>query len=174
MTRLIKTGALATGENWRDHWKTPPHIIEAINQMWPDGWHDPCPANPQHDALSDECDWNAGGPLYINPPFSQYRAWVDKWTNEARPEAIWLCHHSHDTSWFQGLTSGEPENTAICLLRGRLRFIDPRTGDPSASTAIGKCQSLIYYGRMEGHRRFFETFSPLGLVLKPDWRHAFV
>ncbi len=137
----------------KDGWMTPPYILERINAMWVI-WFDPCPVSPIEDGLTGSwCDHT-----YVNPPFSQYPAWATHGLRQPGAK-IWMCHHSHDTRWFQLLMT---KMTAICLLTERVRFIDPATNQP-AGTAIGKCQSLIYHG--EEVEKFREIFSKIGKCL---------
>ena len=89
---LIKTGAAATGENWRDNWQTPPEILDRVNEFWPSGWLDPCPPDPTFDGLKKKWAQQA----FINPPFSQYLKWLLHGLTQ-KPEQIWIGHHSHDT-----------------------------------------------------------------------------
>jgi hypothetical protein len=157
---MIPMGAKATGQSLRDHWQTPPYILEAavwflkslpnITEVF-----DPCPPNPQLDGLAIE--WPPG--TFINPPFSQYAKWVDHGIKQ-KPEQIWICHHNHDTRWFRKLMD---YSDAISLLTKRVNFIHPENGHQPGS-AIGKCQSIVYRGRYVDH--FEGHFCDLGRVLR--------
>jgi hypothetical protein len=153
---VIAQGAKATGENWRDHWGTPDNIKVAVKKFYGKEPFDPCPWNPNFDGLTtswSEC-------AYINPPFSEYKKWVQHGLMQP-PEQIWLSHTSHDVQWYKSLLSSVD---AVCLLSKRVNFIHPLTGEASKSTAIGKCQTIFYRGVRVAD--FKESFSHLGVVFQ--------
>lgn len=156
----MNMGAKAKKDPKADHWQTPPYILDAIDKFWPQGWFDPCPANPALDGLDGK--WPAR--TYINPPFSQYRAWTDHGRHQPL-EQIWMSNHNHDTEWFQALVVD-----AMCLLFDRVVFIDPTTGKPAADkdgrpqTMIGKCQTLRYKG--SDIAGFAKAFQHLGQIVE--------
>lgn len=136
-----------------DYWRTPGYILGAVDAMWPDGWFDPCPVNPEFDGLTikwpEKC--------YVNPPFSQYKEWA--WHGFACGfEQIWIMDHDHSTERMQTLFPG----AMLCLLRERVAFIDPVTGNPK--NAQPRCQTLIYRGN--DPQRFAQCFSPLGFIVE--------
>lgn len=136
-----------------DFWQTPQYILDAVNKMWPDGWFDPCPVNPDFDGLKikwpDKC--------FINPPFSQYKQWAFHGFF-CGFEQIWIMDHDHSTKRMQTLFPG----AVFCLLYDRVAFIDPKTGKPK--NAQPRCQTLIYRGN--NPKRFIECFGRLGVILE--------
>ncbi len=154
MLRTLKEGAKATGEAWRDNYRTPAYIIDRVNAVFPDGWLDPCPENPLPgmDGLGMYSFQNR----YVNPPFSQYQKWVDHWLYQPG-EQIWICHTNNSSGWFKQLMA---EASALCLLFKRVIFIDPRTGEPCKNSSYGKSQSVIYVG--DRPEVFIGEFSKLG------------
>lgn len=141
-----------------DYWQTPKYITDAVNELWPAGWMDPCPANPKIDALS----YNWCQPAYVNPPFSEYKMWAIGGCYQ-NVEQVWIMHHDHSTERFRTLCIGA---TAMCLLFERVCFIDPITGESGDSPA--KCQTLIYRPstRADNTQRFKETFKRLGFIVE--------
>ena len=145
-----------------DEWYTPPHIIAAVVDVL--GGIDIDPASPSpfgpvpaithytanEDGLTKE--WN--GRVYLNPPFSQVKAWVPKLVTEYQAgrtrEAILLCSAAIDTRWWQ-LIRGYP----WCAVRGRLRF-------SGASNGTTRPSALVYFGK--DSRRFIDVFSDIGTV----------
>lgn len=167
---LIKTGMKATGENWRDNYETPEYILEAVNEFYGgrNEWYDPCPRRPVLDVFS--LDRSSPGiskrKMYINPPFSEYRKFVQH-ILPLGGEQIWIMHHDSSTERMQLLME---RARLICLLTERVKFIDPRTGKVSKGTEVGKSQTLIYLSdEHDWHRMhaFILCFRALGKVLEP-------
>lgn len=132
-TNLIVQGATQTKNPDKDKWKTPDYLLRLHDQYF-----DPCPDEPDFNGL--QVSW--GDKAYINPPFSQYLKWANYGIGtQTNTEQLWICHHNHDTRWFAKLME---RATMICALNNRVHFVDPITNLPSESTAIGKCQSIIY------------------------------
>lgn len=65
-----------------------------------------------------------GGLVYVNPPYSQVKAWMKKCAEEALEGAVVvaLVAARTDTSWFHDYVWGEAR--AIGFFRGRLTFVD--------------------------------------------------
>lgn len=154
----IKMGVKQTGENIRDNWQTPKYIMERVNEFYQGEFLDPFPANPLVDAMISP--WEDRN-LYLNPPYSLLSEIVrlSQWRSKT---SLWLTHHNHDTVWFNYLAE---QCLAQCLLRKRVKFVNPSTGLPE-STAIGKCQTLTLitpYGILLD--RFYNVFSDLGRIV---------
>lgn len=159
---MFKTGALATGEKWRDNWITPPEIISLIDQTFgQDNWIDPCPINPDFDALC--IDWPSESNFYINPPFSEYSDWVYYFERDFnRSNFIWLCNSNTETKWYQTLLK---HSQTICFPNKRIKFIDPRTGLSDGSPRQGNTLFLIGPSiRFSG--AFYYNFGPLGHIVQ--------
>lgn len=152
-TNLMLMGAKAKGDPQADKWRTPPYLLEAVNEFYEGKWFDPCPANPDFDGLAMK--WPPD--TYINPPFSQYKKWSEHGWHQAMDQ-IWMSHHNHDTGWWQSVPVD-----AMCLLFDRVKFINPETGKPG-TTAIGKCQTLRYRGNNVA--RFAAVFRGLGQIVE--------
>lgn len=142
-----------------DYWRTPNYITDAVNELWPDGWMDPCPANPKIDGMS----YNWCQPAYINPPFSNYLKWAEWGQYHCTNEQLYICGHDHSTKWFKTITQSA---SALCLLSKRVRFIDPVTG--LEGKAPSQCHTLIYcHGiNKDNTERFEQVFSKLGIIVK--------
>lgn len=160
MMDYTATGATATGENWRDNYRTPPEILDRVRLIWPD-YFDPfpiailIPLPEPWDGFSSEWDSCA----FINPPFSKYKQAVQHGLTQPT-EQIWLSHTNHDTSWWKALFEA---SSAVCLLHKRVKFIDPRNGIQTRSTAIGKCQSVFYRG--DDVEAFARAFEDIGFIV---------
>lgn len=135
-----------------DSWQTPRSILDAVDALWPDGWFDPCPANPGFDGLSVE--WRKHS--FINPPFSEYLKWVEYGLTQ-KGDQLWVCHHDSSTKRMRLLFPG----AALCLLSKRVKFIDLETGKPRG-TDPAKSQTLIYRG--EYPLSFAKRFQHLGPI----------
>lgn len=162
----MKEGAAATGENWRDNYITPPRILEAVNTLWPRGWFDPCPSKRScwydGDSVYDGLVNSWPIESYVNPPFSQYL----KWLAHGLPQMVdqlWICHHDSSTERFKRLWNA---SDAFVLLEDRVKFIDPRTGEPTTNSSYGKSQTIFYIG--SDIYQFNHVFKNLGYVARTD------
>lgn len=126
MPDVLGIGAKATGEDWRDHYRTPPDILRAVEHVFP-FYYDPCPANPDFDGLSVWWPPEA----YINPPFGDYGKWAAWGLRQPGPQ-IWMCNTNNASSWYQELLRA---SSAMVLFSYRVKFIDPRTGAPAKRPA---------------------------------------
>lgn len=159
-----------SGEN---EWYTPKEFIEAARQVM--GAIDLDPASSRaanltvgatnYYSVADSGltkEWS--GRVWMNPPYASDL--VGKFTAKLTQhylkddvqEALVLVNNATDTSWFQDMAQ---HANAICLLRGRVRFLGPdgQTGAPLQG------QVVLYFGaNKEGFERGFEQF---GLVV---WR----
>lgn len=163
MEQYQKMGSQQTGEKWRDFYQTPGYILDAVKNFYGGEFFDPCPVNPTFDGLSTVWQPNS----FINPPFSDYKSWVTHGLKQSTPQ-LWICNHNHDTAWFRLLLD---YSIAMVLLQKRVKFIDPLTGTPSASTAIGKCQTIILIdshnsliSRERSRSRLYKSFKDLGTI----------
>lgn len=173
-TKLIKTGAKATGEKWKDDYQTPSYILEAVNEFYGgrNEWLDPCPPRILRPVSIDafwlhpSSTWLNKRKMYINPPFSKYLKFVQHLL-PLGGEQIWIMHHDSSTERQRLLME---RARLVCLLNERVRFIDPRTGEVSKGTEVGKSQTLIYLSDEHDMQRvndFILCFRPLGKVLEP-------
>ncbi|MCI0348146.1 MAG: phage N-6-adenine-methyltransferase, partial [Acidobacteriales bacterium] len=152
-------------------WYTPPHIIQAaVNTM---GHIDLDPASTdiaqgiigaqsyyttEEDGLAQP--WH--GNVWLNPPYAQplISQFADKFAAEYEAgnitHACILVNNATETAWFRAFLKVA---AAICLLDGRVRFLDPN-GRPGAPL---QGQIVLYVGRDTA--LFTEHFSELGPVL---------
>jgi hypothetical protein len=157
MPNLLTTsqGAKQTGQDWRDHWMTPPHIIAAVNEFYGGNWFDPCPPSPSFDGLT--VGW--GPKSYINPPFSKYKKWFE-YGRAQKGEQLWLSNNFTDTIAGQTLLK---ICDAVLFFKKRLAFLHPETREPSKNNNTG--QMLCYFG--PNSLEFNKVFSQFGIVLEP-------
>ncbi len=159
---MLKTGASQTGEKWRDHWRTPPNIIERIEAVLGPDWFDPCPADPTFDGLS--IPWPNTG-VYVNPPFSQYAKFFEYGRTQPWPQ-IWMANTDNSTKLYQEMM----RHCTIALLwrvkkESRIGFIDPRTNRKSRENR--SAQTLFYFG-CSGIYKFREEFSNCGIFVRTE------
>jgi len=97
-----------------DHWETPKHIY--VKYM-SGGYVDPCPLHSEVDNL--KTNWR--GKVFINPPYSDIKSWVEKAIEELDnvEEIVFLVPARTDTRWFHRLLEKSPD---IEFIKGRLRF----------------------------------------------------
>lgn len=153
-----RMGSHLTGEEWRDYWQSPPSILKIIHtaaRYYGMPFYDVAQTPEEREVTgfdAFESPWPSGKTLYINPMFSEYDRWgargVEQLDRGEPMVQIWICHTNNSTGWFKNLVK-----SSYCqwvgLLDRRVFFIDPRTGEPSKNSAIGKSQSLICLSNQE-------------------------
>tara|TARA_R100000406_G_scaffold88048_1_gene73202 strand:+ start:217 stop:633 length:417 start_codon:yes stop_codon:yes gene_type:complete len=113
--------------NASDSFSTPKWILD----MFPNAF-DPCPFNPDwdqshYDGLVEE--WPDEGLIFINPPYSDVKPWVDKAFNHKfncnmkgkKITIVMLLKHDSSTKWFAKLHEG---GARFLMFQGRLAFGD--------------------------------------------------
>ena len=113
-----------------DDWATPKYIYE---QAMAKGMHDPCPLHSETDGLATE--W--GKDNFVNPPYSQLKAWVEKSIEEHRKGkgVTLLIPARTDTKAFKLLFD---YGSKITFISGRLRFNEANTA-PFPSMIVRLC-----------------------------------
>jgi len=162
--------AQGTGEN---EWYTPAEFIEDARRVMGVINLDPASSAKAQETIQAEAffgrhddglrrQWS--GRVWLNPPYSQpeIRLFAEKAVEEVRlgrvTECIVLTHNYTDTAWFHTLGS---EASAICLTRGRIRFLSP-DGRRAAPT---QGQAFFYFGNQAD--KFTKVFSQHGLIVRP-------
>lgn len=57
------------------NWYTPDYILDKVAEVFPDGYHDPCPIAPTNDGLN--VSWSGYKGIYCNPPIPA-QVWATK------------------------------------------------------------------------------------------------
>lgn len=149
------------GNEGADQWNTPDEIIEFVARVLGGIDLDPCsdagrnvPAARHYTQSDDGLSKPWRGTVYVNPPYSEAKAWVDKLNEEIAASnvtgAVVLVPARPDTRWFDAL-----RDYPVCFVRGRLRFKGARDPAPFPS-------ALFYLGDDEDS--FCEEASALGNV----------
>ena len=155
-----------------NEWYTPPEYIEAARVVLGGIDLDPASSPIANEIIkadkfysSDdnglEREW--AGRIWMNPPYSQpeIEQFSKKLTASIESgnvtEAIVLVNNATETYWFQNMLA---YCEAVCLIRGRVRFIDPQ-GNPSGAPLQG--QALLYFGA--NREKFVEAYSKTGTIL---------
>lgn len=172
--RALPHVARASGN---DEWYTPAPLIEAARRVM--GAIDLDPASSESanrlvgaaayfDAEADGLGQPWAGRVWMNPPYS--RGLVDPFVQRlaehvetgAVTAAVVLVNNATETGWFGRLLDVA---SAVCLLRGRVRFLVPDAG-PAKTPLQG--QAVLYVGA--DCDRFAEVFGDFGTVLVPHRR----
>lgn len=113
-----------------DDWATPKYIYE---QAMAKGMHDPCPLHSETDGLTSE--W--GRDNFVNPPYSQLKAWIEKSIEEHKKGkgVTLLIPARTDTRAFKLLFG---YGAKITFISGRLRFNEANTA-PFPSMIVRLC-----------------------------------
>ncbi len=163
MPQVVKaTGASA------QTWVTPEWVLDLVRQIGPIGL-DPATSaeNPTRAATTfTETEdglkqaWAGRGLVFVNCPWRTTYKWAAKCAAEAAKgsEIVLLAPASTETAWFHD--SILPNAERICLLRGRVAFVDSVTGVPGTAPPCGVL--LAYFG--PNGSRFEDVFGTKGWV----------
>lgn len=97
-----------------------------------ENWFDPCPFLNCEEELWENglwVDWmDKGGRAFVNPPFSEMPAWVEKCILEHKKGCtiVGICKHDSSTAWWRRLNEA---GARFMFFHGRLRY---RTGTAPA------------------------------------------
>jgi ParB family chromosome partitioning protein len=158
-----------SGEN---EWYTPPEYVEAARSLMGVIDVDPASSDKANELIQAkayytiETDglkqrWN--GNVWLNPPYAQplvdkfSKALTTKYKIGETKQACVLVNNATETEWFQRIMKA---CTAICFIKGRVKFLDP---DGAASGAPLQGQVIIYLG--ENRAGFAAKFSDIGKIL---------
>jgi phage N-6-adenine-methyltransferase len=159
-----------SGEN---EWYTPRPIIEQARQVLGVIELDPASSDKAQEVVQAKQYFtrhNSGldkqwqGNLWMNPPYAQplisqfATKLVESVKAESVTEGIVLVNNATETAWFQQMLA---EATAVCFIKGRLKFIDTQ-GNPSGAPLQG--QALLYFG--SNVRGFRGAFAGTGICLE--------
>jgi phage N-6-adenine-methyltransferase len=155
-----------------NEWYTPPDLIEAARRAMGSIDLDPAScavanrtvkASQFFSIADDGLQHRWRGNVWMNPPYAQ--PWIDQFAyavatkydaKEIRRACV-LVNNATETAWFQRVLDSA---SAICLLKGRVQFLDP-DGTPTGAPLQG--QAVLYLG--ENHRKFHRAFTAFGTVL---------
>ena len=166
------TGASEVGQKRDQHVLTPPSIVDGLDKLWPGGVDlDPCACDGQlvqaktrfYETGLDK-EWF--GNVFVNEPFNELRAWLEKCQLEAvsgvfPPRIVNLCPWRSRRKWFrQAYRSAQG-----VMLLDPVTFYDSTTLEPWASKSGYETQfpencCLLYWGPERD--RFFEAFAHAG------------
>jgi len=155
-----------------NEWYTPPALIQAAREAMGTIQVDPASSPVANKTIQAETFYTADdnglakpwrGNVWMNPPYAQplvaqfSEAVADKFDKKEIKRACVLVNNATETAWFQRMLASA---SAVCFIRGRVRFLDER-GEPSGAPLQG--QAVIYLG--ENPYRFAKSFGELGTVL---------
>lgn len=158
-----------SGEN---EWYTPPAIIDAAREAMGRIDLDPASSKIANKVVGAESFYTVKddglqqtwrGSVWMNPPYAQpliaqfSEAAAEKFERREIKRACILVNNATETNWYQRMLVCA---SAVCFLRGRVKFLDP-SGDPSGAPLQG--QTVLYLG--ENPYRFARSFAGLGHVL---------
>lgn len=157
-----------SGEN---EWYTPPVFIEAARQAMGGIDLDPASSEIANQTVqastfySTQDDGRSArwfGRVWMNPPYAQpliahFAERVSAAFERGEIEqACVLVNNATETTWFQTMLESA---CALCLVRGRVKFIDP---DGNASGAPLQGQVVLYFGNEPV--KFANAFGALGVI----------
>ena len=134
----------------RSHWRTPPHLLKLIHQVFDPIDVDPCP-HPRHLLSGVMEHWTGRDSLrgewpcctfYVHPPIQDIEQWVDKVREEnikRQSEMILLVPVLTQFAWYQKIIARQPR----VLLGRRLRLFSSR--GKAVTPRVG--YAFVYFGR---------------------------
>lgn len=120
-----------------DHWATPTDFYKQLDTEF-NFTFDPCPLNSTFNGLT--INWY--GNIYINPPYSNIRPFLEKGIKEFNKGnakvLVFLIPARTDTRYFHDIiydthTHKPRENWEIRFIKGRLKFGDSKNSAPFPS-----------------------------------------
>lgn len=140
MSALGMGGALRRGAS--SEWYTPPHVFDALGLQFD---LDPCaprggvswiPAEKHYCLGDDGLSRRWFGSVWCNPPYGrETAAWVERLVDHGNGVALVFARV--DTAWGQRALHAA---SAVCLIAGRLSFVDghggPRKGHNAAAPSM--------------------------------------
>ena len=99
-----------------DNYATPEWLMFLFKD-----WYDPCPLNPSPTVDGLKLEWK--DKTYVNPPYSNPKAWVSKAIEESKKgkTIVMLLRVDTSTEWFKMLVEAKAH---ILWFNGRLKFVD--------------------------------------------------
>jgi len=148
----------------RNDWQTPPELFRLLDNEF-EFTIDAAASESNHLVslwYDEECH-NAfsasptGQRIFCNPPYGNLKQWVElfEWWAGLGSTVVALVPAATDTEWWRLAYANAPE---VRLLSGRVKFINPETGNPDGSNTTG---STVFV--------FKETSKPR-LVYLWDWK----
>lgn len=169
MTTMNQSMRVLTS-NSTNEWYTPPGVIERARRCMGGIDLDPASNDTAQQWIKATMYYTASTPLqaawagrvWLNPPFDDTRAWVERLEREytcgAVTAAVLLVNSAPGYVWWENLWRLRP----VVLLRDRLRFIQAN-GQPGGQAKKG--QTVAYFGT--DNRAFIDAFGDLGRVVLP-------
>lgn len=112
-----------------DDWSTPKQFYNDLNEEF-NFTYDPCPLRAEFDGLNEA--WI--GRVFINPPYSNIRAFISKGLEEIKQGnadvCVFLVPARTDTKWFHELVLDRAE---LRFIKGRLKFGESKNSAPFPS-----------------------------------------
>ena len=112
------------------HWDTPKAVFDQLDAEFHFN-DDPCPAGG---LFGLDRSW--GQSVFVNPPYSQIKAWMEKGLAEYRQgkTVVFLIPARTDTGWFHDHIL--PNASEIRFIRGRLKFGGAKFNAPFPSMVV--------------------------------------
>lgn len=139
-----KTRKAATSSN-KQNWRTPPGLFDRLNKEFKftlDAAADdenhllPNYFTEEDDGLAQS--W-AGHTVFVNPPYSDSKKWIKKAYEEAHQlnttVVMLIPSRTSTRAWADYVM----KSSEVRFIKGRLKFVDPDTGEPGAPALFPSC-----------------------------------
>ena len=146
-------------------WYTPKQYIESARKVMGSIDLDPASskeaqkivrATKYYDSKADGLTKKWKGNIWLNPPYSNVKLFVDKLLDSPFDQAIVLVNNATETEWFARLAE---RSSAMVFHTGRIKFATPES-DGEGTTPCMQGQVFLYFG--ENVMQFIDEFSQYG------------
>lgn len=146
-------------------WYTPKQYIESARKVMGSIDLDPASskeaqkivrATKYYDSKADGLTKKWKGNIWLNPPYSNVKLFVDKLLDSPFDQAIVLVNNATETEWFARLAE---RSSAMVFHTGRIKFATPES-DGEGTTPCMQGQAFLYFG--ENVMQFIDEFSQYG------------
>jgi len=154
-----------------DEWATPPEFVRPLADAVSGFDLDPCSgaerspvATETYTEADDGLTKSWHGTVWVNPPYSEMKAWTRKAINEANRNDVdailFLCKGDSSTDWWHEAVT---QASAVAMLDGRLSFGDGENAAPF-------CSHVFVFG--ETPDEALDVLDHRGVVFKSEDKHC--
>jgi len=101
---------------------------------------------------------------FVNPPYgSEQKKWIEKALNEKRSVSVFLIPARVDTKLWQEIIFKKASK--ICFIKGRVRFIDPKTKKKTNPSPFPSAL-ILFNAKYFDKKKFHRACESLGVIVK--------
>ncbi|WFQ80271.1 phage N-6-adenine-methyltransferase [Xenorhabdus sp. SF857] len=156
-------GGSNTPKEFKDFWQTPLSLFLALDLEF--GFYLDAAADAQNTLCTNylmerdnalECDWVSYGAIWVNPPYSNIKPWVEKAAIECQKQlqpVVMLVPSDTSVGWFK--LAMETADEVRLITGGRISFVNAETQKPANGNNKGSL--LLIWRPFTNPRRIITT-----------------